>query len=116
MANKETLLQALIRPKLIELGGKLDFWKQKINVQEGEDWVTPTSLTLEKFLELRPCPASADEVTTYGIAWEFIWGEKPPEVVTKARGKLLEKAVGGGRLEPNEELWLKLIMVDTDLF
>jgi hypothetical protein len=36
--------------------------------------------------------------------------------VTKARGKLLEKAVGGGRLEPNEELWLKLIMVDTDLF
>ena len=116
MVGKEALLEALIRPKLVEISDKLKYWFPETIVQEGKDWVTPDSLTLEKFLTMRPCPESHSEITLYGIAWEFIWGEKPPEVVTKARENLINRALGGEKLEPSEKLWLKLIVVDTDYF
>jgi len=116
MSSKEALLGALIRPKIEEIKDKLEYWGQGINLPEGESWTVPDSLTLEKFLEMNPVPASPEDITIYGVAWEFIWGEKPPEIVTKAREKLLERALSGEKLEPLENLWLKLITVDTDLF
>ena len=116
MPSKEALLGALIRPKIEEIRDRLEYWGQGINLPEGDNWSSQNSLTLEKFLELHPVPTSPGEVLIYGVAWEFIWGEKPPEIVTRARQKLLEKSSGGDRLNPIEDLWLKLILVDTDLF
>lgn len=116
MAGKEALLEALIRPKLVEIGDRLKFWYPEINWQEGEDWVKPDSLTLEKFISMKPRPESDYEVTLYGIAWEFVWGKAPPEEVAIARENLIRKAGMGEDLTPLEELWLKLITVDTDIF
>lgn len=116
MSEREALLEALIRPKLVEIGDRLKFWYPEINWQEGEDWVKPGSLTLEKFLGMQPCPKSESEVILYGIAWEFIWGQMPPEIVTKARQNVLERAQAGEDLTAQEELWVKLMTVDTDVF
>jgi hypothetical protein len=65
---------------------------------------------------MQPCPKTASEVTLYGIAWEFIWGEEPPKAVADARKDMLRKAGAGEDLTMQEELWLKLIVVDTDYF
>jgi hypothetical protein len=116
MSSKEALLGALIRPKIEEMGSKLKYWGQEIVLPEGESWTNKGSLTLEKFLELHPIPSTANETNYYGIAWEFIWGEQPPEAVIKARQNLVEKAQRGDKLEPIESLWFKLITVDTDSF
>ncbi|MGA2910988.1 MAG: hypothetical protein ABSE04_04300 [Candidatus Microgenomates bacterium] len=116
MSSKEALLGALVRPKIEEIKDKLKYWGQGIELPEGETWTVSNSLTLEKFLEMNPVPDSPEDTIMYGIAWEFIWGEKPPDIVTKAREKLLERALSREKLEPLENLWLKLITVDTDLF
>jgi len=118
MSSKEALIGALITPKFRELQQKLKFWGYGIDMPEDKDWTSPDALTLEKFLTMNPTPTSSSstEVTLYGIAWEFVWGEKPPEIVTKARQELVRKVIRGEELEPIESLWLKLITVDTDSF
>lgn len=116
MNSKETVLQGLVGSKVKEMKDKLNFWGQGIEINDGLEYVPPGSLTLEKFLELHPCPSDSKEITLYGLAWELMWSEKPPVVVEQAKVELIKKAHSGERLNKMERIWFKLIYIDTDSF
>lgn len=59
--------------------------------------------------------AGKNEWAIVGAGWELLWGVKTPEQVLRKREELRAKADAGIVLTKIEELWLNLILVDTDL-
>jgi len=114
--SKEIILGALVGTELQRMRDKLDFYGLSADFQKGDSWASADSLTLEQFLEKNPIPETPDQTVLYGIAWEFIWGKKPPQEVTDAKNAMLAKNRTGITLNDMEKLWLKLIVVDTDMF
>ena len=114
--SKEIILGALVGTELQRMRGKLDFYGLGVDFPTGESWVAPGAMTLEQFLEKNPTPETPDQAVLYGIAWEFIWGKKPPQEVTDAKNAMLAKNRTGIALNDMEKLWLKLMVVDTDMF
>lgn len=116
MRSHEMILESLIAEEIQALGPKFDFWKQSFPIPKGENWTNEKSLTLEKFLSEHPEPSEKDQIPLYGMAWELIWGTPPPESVKEARENLLLRTRLGMQISEMEELWLKLISIDPELF
>lgn len=116
MQSKEMLLGALVGTELQRMKGKLDFYGIPADIPVGENWVAPDALTLERFMEANPRPETPDQTTLYGIAWEFIWGKKPPQEVIDAKESLKVRARTGMQISEMENLWLKIMTADTDMF
>jgi hypothetical protein len=120
MSSKEAILGALVRPEILALKSKLDFYGENYHIDLGSsdasEWTTKDSLTLEKFLEEHPVPTKPEEMPIYGIAWELVWGIKTPDEIKDARDRVIAKARYLGGLSELETLWVKLIYTDTDMF
>ncbi len=114
--GKEILLGALVTTEIQKMDKKFDFYGVQTGIPGGESWIAKDSLTLEQFLDKHPSPSIGEDITIYGIAWEFIWGKKPPQDVLEARQNLLIRARTGMEVTEEEKLWLKIIAVDTDMF
>ncbi len=116
---KEMLLHTVVSGKVAELGPKFDFWHM-----ESEDvstlWESSKPLKLETVLDMinpeEDIKDSRDFALLYGIGWEFVVGQKPPEYVSTLRRKLIEKAHGYQELDKLEFLWHRIICVGTYLF
>lgn len=116
MSQRETLIGALVGTELERIKGKFDFYEIDAKLPSGKSWISPIALTLEQYLDKHPSPESPDETVLYGIAWEFVWGKKPPVEINMARHNLLVRSRTGMPVTEMEKLWLKLIAVDTDMF
>lgn len=116
MTSKEAILGSLVTEEIKSISERLDFWEKSIDIPRENSWQSPNHLTLGQFLEKHPTTSDKSEVPLYGIAWEFIWGENPPPEITQARENLLLRAKLGLEINDTEEMWLKLISIDTELF
>lgn len=116
MNPKETLLGGLLGTEIQRMRGKFEFYGIETGVPSGESWVSKDSVTLEQFLEQNPTPGEGEDLALYGIGWEFIWGKKPPQVITDAKNLLIAKSRTGMEINDTEKLWLKVMSVDTDMF
>ncbi|QQG41574.1 MAG: hypothetical protein HYV90_05470 [Candidatus Woesebacteria bacterium] len=116
MANKESLLGALLTEEVQGISKKLNFWGKPIELPTGLSWTSESHLTLEKFLEANPLPANARDIPLYGAAWEFVWGKETPKEIKEAKEVLLIRARTGMEVTEEEKIWLKIIAVDTDMF
>lgn len=117
---KEQLLSSVISGELEHIGGKAGFWQ--IPYLPGETlWQSNGSLTLKDALSMFDPEGDDFNCSTelkllYGIAWEFVWGKKPPEIVEFLRDEIITKARCGLKLNDLEKLWYNLVLVDTDMF
>lgn len=93
----------------------MGFWGRGIDtpiVHPGEDLVS-----VEQAAKLSRClPPNSPALTQAGIAWEYVWGQPPPKDIAARRHNLIKKARSGKKLNHEEETWLRLIQVDTDMF
>lgn len=115
---KGLLLQTTISQEMKRIGYKLSFYKL-LPPEQTMSWESKNPLRLERVLK----SVTAEEFNNFPelkglccLGWEFVWGEKPPAYVESEREKLLEKVKSGMPLSYFENLWLKLIAGDTDLF
>jgi len=117
--SKEMLLSSVISGEVGKLKSKLSFWQSDIAAIQTL-WESPDSLSLESVLDsIDPEEDLLESVhlaLLYGIGWEFIWGKKPPEVVSRLRRETIQKAREGIELNELETWWYMLICVDTDMF
>ncbi len=119
MSNKEMLLSSVVSGKVAELGPKLNFWQME-HEEVATLWQSENPLKLETVLEMidpdEDIKDSKDFALLYGIGWEFVVGQKPPEFVNKLRRELVEKARGYKELSKLEFLWHQIICVGIYLF
>lgn len=123
MANVESklgLLDTIVVKEISQMDKKFDFY-QIGHPQVSTLYEADQSLTLEKTLALidqnDPDLKDSPELgLLYGIAWEFVWGQRAPEFVTDLRLSVTTKAQFGLPLNNLEILWLNLILIDTDSF
>ncbi|KKT39975.1 hypothetical protein A3K29_03670 [Candidatus Collierbacteria bacterium RIFOXYB2_FULL_46_14] len=117
--SKELLLSSVISGEVGKLSSKLSFWQADISATQTL-WESPNTLSLESVLDSidpeEDLLESVDLALLYGIGWEFIWGKKPPEVVSLLRQEIIQKVREGTALNELETLWYRLICVDTDMF
>ena len=117
--TKELLLHSVVSGKVAELGPKLDFWQMK-HEDVSTLWESDKPLKLEAVLDMidpeEDIQDSKDFALLYGIGWEFVVGQKPPEYVNTLRRELIEKAHGYQELSKLEFLWHRIICVGTYLF
>ncbi len=116
MKSKEILLGGILGTEIQRMNRKFEFYGMQTGVPAAESWVSENALTLDKFLEQNPIPDPGGDITLYGIAWEFIWGKKPPTEIADAKETLKAKARMGMEITETEMLWLKIMSVDTDMF
>ena len=113
------LLSSVISGEVGKLSSKLSFWQTNVAAAQTL-WESPDSLSLESVLDSidpeEDLLESVDLALLYGMGWEFIWGKKPPEVVSQLRREIVQKAREGMALSELETLWYRLICVDTDMF
>lgn len=120
IGSKELLLSSVISGELESLGRKMDFWQ--VPHPEGQTlWESDKPLSLAEALtvidpEGEDLANSRTLALLYGIGWEFIWGKKPPEIVSALREEVIVKARCGLEMNELEKLWYSLILVDTDMF
>lgn len=116
--SKEAVLGSLITDELRELNPKLKIYGKEIKIPGGGSWKAAESLTLLNFLRQHPEPDNPEQIPLYGIAWELAWGLSPPESIVSAREALLTRnRFGVGRdINDLEDIWLKLIACDVELF
>ncbi len=114
--DKVVLLEALIADELRNVSGNLEYWGQGVSLPEDPAWGRAKSMTLYDFLNVCPEPKDKQNITLFGIAWEFVWGEKPPESITNERERLLVRARYGLSVSETEKIWLKLIAADVEYF
>ena len=60
--------------------------------------------------------AGRNEWAIVGVGWELIWGDAVPDKVIEKRDKVIERFEADQELTIIEELWMNLILVDTDMF
>jgi len=118
--SKVRLLSSVISGELKSTRRKMDYW-QLDNHQCGVLWQSTAPVSLEEALstidpESDEIINSRDLSLLYGIGWEFVWGQVPPQVVQKLREEVIIKARYGLELEELEKLWYSLILIDTDTF
>ncbi len=116
MQPKEIVLESLIGSEIKSIQNKHDFWGTPITIPEGVGYNSQNCLTIEKFIEGHPLPKQGEDIALYGIAWEFVWGKPVPEEIEQAKETLRIKARTGMAITKTEELWLKIMTVDTDCF
>lgn len=116
----EGILESAVSAEIGGLSHKLDYWGLK-SPESGTVWENKDSLTLQECLAMidpegEELNNSETLATLYGMGWEFVWGEKPPEIVKSLRNDVLDRAKLGFDLNELEKLWLQLMVVDTDMF
>jgi hypothetical protein len=119
--QKIGLVKALLSGELAEIHGKSSFWDQKLVIEGVAPlFQKPGSLTLDQVLPTvtKEELLKVDDQTlkTVGIAWEFVWGKHPPEIVTELKQSIRIKAECGLEMDDFEKLWYQLSTIDTDMF
>ncbi len=98
---------------------KFEFW-QVPSTEAGTLWQANDNLKLEDVLAMidpnDPELKTSELGILFGIGWEFVWGEKPPEIVTELREIVRTKAKFALPMTEHERLWYRLIVADTDMF
>jgi len=117
--TKLALLESAVSAAATRLGDKLEYWGTGAE-NLGTVWERPGALGEESLEELLNSVdlnylAGKNEWAIVGAGWELLWGVKAPEQVLRKREELQAKADAGIVLTKIEELWLNLILVDTDL-
>jgi hypothetical protein len=114
------ILSSVIAGEMERMGGKMDFWR--VDHLSGETlWQSDKPLSLEEALSMID-PTDADLTSTselgllYGIGWEFVWEQTPPEAVIEMRDAVIAKVRCGMEISDLEKFWYELIVVDTDMF
>ena len=118
--TKLALLESVVSAAVARLQDKLEYWGTG-EERLGTDWERPGALGEESLEELLASIdlnylAGKNEWAIVGAGWELLWGVKAPVEVTRKRDELQQKADAGIMLTKIEELWLNLILVDTDMF
>jgi len=113
------LLESVVSAAVSRLQPKLEYWGTGAETPR-TDWERPGALGEESLEELLNSVdlnylAGKNEWAIVGAGWELLWGVKTPEQVLRKREELRAKADAGIVLTKIEELWLNLILVDTDL-
>lgn len=119
--QKIELVKALIAGELAGLQGKADFWNTKLPIEGSPAlFQKPNSLTLDQVLPTISqndlSNADAETVQIIGVAWEFVWGKQPPEIITETKQSVRTKAELGFEMSDFEKLWYQLSAIDTDMF
>lgn len=119
--QKVKLIKVLIAGELAELQGKADFWNIQPQIEGSPAlFQRPSSLTLDQMLStITPNDLSrADDETIQivGVAWEFMWGKQPPEIITETKLSIRTKVECGLEMNDWEKLWYQLSTIDTDMF
>ena len=112
-------MSSVISGELGEMKSKFEFW-QVPSTEAGTLWQAEKNLKLEEVLAMidpnDPELKTSELGILYGIGWEFVWGEKPPEIVTELREIVRTKAKFALPMTEHERLWYRLIVADTDMF
>ena len=119
--QKIKLVKALVAGELAELQGKADFWNTKLLIEGSPAlFQRPNSLTLDQVLPTISqndlSKIDAETVQIVGVAWEFVWGKQPPEIITETKQSIRTKAECGLEMNDLEKLWYQLSIIDTDMF
>lgn len=119
MENTKALLSSVISGELGNMKSKFEFW-QMPGTEAGTLWQAENNLKLEEVLAMID-PTDTDLKNSemgvlLGIGWEFVWGAKPPEIVTELREIVRTKAKFALPMTEMELLWYRLICADTDMF
>lgn len=119
--TKLALLESVVSAAVARIQHKLEYWGTGQENLGGTVWERPGALgekSLEKLLSSIDLSylAGKNEWAIVGVGWELLWGVKAPVEVTRKRDELQAKADAGMMLTKIEELWLNLILVDTDMF
>lgn len=115
------LVESVVSAAVARLQHKLEYWGTGQERIGGTIWERPGALGEESLEELLNSIdlsylAGKNEWAIVGAGWELLWGVKPPPQVIRKRDELEAKADAGIMLTKIEELWLNLILVDTDMF
>jgi len=113
-------LESAVSAAVARIQHKLEYWGLGAE-NLGTVWERPGALgeeSLEKLLNSVDLNylAGKNEWAIVGAGWELLWGVKTPEPVLRKREELRAKADADVHLTKIEELWLNLILVDTDMF
>lgn len=119
--QKIDLVKALIAGELAEIQGKAGFWNTKLPIEGSPAlFQKQNSLTLDQVLPTISqndlLNADAEAVQIIGVAWEFVWGKQPPEIITETKQSIRTKAECGLQMNDLEKLWYQLSAIDTDMF
>ena len=118
--TKLDLLESVVSAAVARLQDKLEYWGTG-EERLGTDWERPGALGEESLEELLNSIdlnylAGKNEWAIVGVGWEFLWGVKPPQIISAKREELMSKLEAGERLTRLEKLWANLVLVDTDMF
>lgn len=119
--QKVDLILALLSGELANIQGKADFSKTFLSLKGHSplfqnkkgillDDVLPT-LSSEELEEL-----DDNKLKLVCVAWEFVWGKQPPEIITELKQSIRTKAECGLRMDELEILCYQLSAMDTDSF
>lgn len=119
--QKVKFIKVLIAGELAELQGKADFWNTKLSIKGSTAlFQRPNSLTLDQVLptisQNELSIADTETVQIVGLAWEFVWGKQPPEIITETKLSIRTKVECGLEMNDWEKLWYQLSTIDTDMF
>ena len=119
--QKIKLIKTLVAGELAGLQGKADFWNTKLPIEGSPAlFQRPNSLTLDQVLPTISqndlSKVDAETVQIVGVAWEFVWGKQPPEMITELKQSVRIKAECGLEMNDLEKLWYQLSAIDTDMF
>jgi len=115
------LVESVVSAAVARIQHKLEYWGTGAERLGGTVWERPGALGEEDLEELLNSIdlnylAGKNEWAIVGAGWELLWGVKTPEPVLRKRDELQAKADTDTPLTRIEELWLNLILVDTDMF
>lgn len=119
--QKLELIKALVAGELAELQDKADFWNTELPI-EGTSAIfqRQNSLTLNQVLPTLTrnelLKTDDQSLKLVGMAWEFVWGKQPPEIITELKQSIRIKAECGLEMDDLEKLWYQLSAMDTDIF
>ena len=115
------LLHSCVSDRVAGMADKLEFYGDGPSIKPEDNWQAQEALggaDLARVLHsIDPYNiTNEDDLTLVGIAWEFVWGETPPEIILEKRQDMIEKFQNGQELTKLEEVWYNLALVDTDIF
>ena len=121
LSPKLIVLESVVSGAIVRLEDKLEYWGNGQDIYGATLWERPGALGEESLGELLNSVdldtlAGRNEWAIVGVGWELIWGDAVPDKVIEKRDKVIERFEADQELTIIEELWMNLILVDTDMF
>jgi len=118
---KLAILESVVSGAVGKVQPKLEYWGHSLDLEAGTLYEADLALGQERLNQILPAIdltqlKTRNQWALVGIGWEFVWGTQPPEKIIDKKQQLITRVALGMEITQLEELWLNLILVDTDIF